>query len=85
MTTEEQEMVDKMIEEKMQEKKPETSAEIETTEENSSRELATTESQVPAGKIEMPNFVPQIDKTKDLSDQASDVVQIMGGSKGINK
>lgn len=58
MTTEEQEMVDKMIEEKMQEKKPETSAEIETTEENSSRELATTESQVPAGKIEMPNFVP---------------------------
>lgn len=81
MTTEEQEMVDKMIEEKMQEKKPETSAEIETTEENSSRELATTESQVPAGKIEMPNFVPQIDKTKDLSDQASDVVQIMGAQR----
>ena len=32
-------------------------------------------------KIEMPNYIPQIDKSKDLSDQASDVVQLMGAQK----
>ena len=58
----------KEIEEKRKEKNTTTTS-IEDSENN----LPT--------KIEMPNYIPQVDKSKDLSDQASDVVQLMGAQR----
>lgn len=74
-TQDEDKELDKIIEERMQQKAgKEQSQNLQPVE--NKHTLAVTDS-----KIEMPNFIPQIDKTKELSDQASDVVQVMGAQR----
>lgn len=36
------------------------------------------EDNLPSNKFEMPNFIPEIDKNKELEDQAGDVVKLLG-------
>lgn len=74
---EEDEELDKIIEDRLKQKE-------EKAKEEQSRDLQPVESNnmgVAETQIEMPNFIPQIDKSKELSEQASDVVQIMGAQK----
>lgn len=66
MTTEEREKVNNLIEEQRKE------------EEN--KNLIPTE--LPKGSsFEMPNFIPQIDKSKEIDEQASEVVQLIGAQQ----
>lgn len=70
MTTEEQEKVDKLVEDALQEKeKEQKTMAVATTSNNLSTPMT------------MPDYVPEIDKTKDLDEQASDVVQLMGAQQ----
>lgn len=43
------------------------------------------ENNLPAEKIEMPNFIPKIDTNKELEDQASDVVKLLGAQRASEK
>ena len=70
MTTEEQEKVDKLVEDALQEKeKEQKTMAVATTSNNLSTPMT------------MPDYVPEIDKTKDLDEQASDVVQVLGAQR----
>ena len=43
------------------------------------------EANLPTEKIEMPNFIPKIDTNKELEDQASDVVKLLGAQRASEK
>lgn len=66
MTAEEREKVNNLIEEQRKE------------EENKNMLPA---EQQKSSSFEMPNFIPQIDKSKEITEQASDVVQVLGAQR----
>lgn len=77
MTTEERKQIDKLIEEKMQEQ--ESLSNVPAQEEENNNMLPSEHSK--GSSFEMPNFIPQIDKDKEISEQASDVVQVLGAQR----
>lgn len=68
------EELEKEIEERVQKKEAEA--------ENAKKEIAENANKnLPTEKIEMPNFIPKIDTSKELEDQASDVVKLLGAQR----
>lgn len=73
------EELEKEIEERVQKKATEVEKEkMEVSEKTNNNNL-------PTEKIEMPNFIPQIDTSKELEDQASDVVKLLGAQRASQK
>lgn len=72
------EELDRFVEEQYQQ--AQEKAEEKATEQKN--EIAKkTEKNLPSEKLEMPNFIPQIDTNKELEEQASDVVKLLGAQK----
>ena len=68
------EELEKELEERVQKKEAEA--------ENAKKEIAkNANNNFPAEKVEMPNFIPKINTDKELEDQASDVIKIMGAQR----
>lgn len=68
------EELEKELEERVQKKKAEA--------ENAKKEIVkNANNNLPTEKIEMPNFIPKINTNKELEDQASDVIKIMGAQR----
>lgn len=73
------EELEKEIEERVQKKETEAEKEkMEVSEKTNNNNL-------PTEKIEMPNFIPKIDTNKELEDQASDVVKLLGAQRASQK
>lgn len=72
------EELEKELEERVQKKEAEAEKVKQEVAENANNNL-------PTEKIEMPNFIPKINTDKELEDQASDVIKIMGAQRASQK
>ena len=72
------EELEKELEERVQKKEAEAEKAKNEIVENANNNL-------PTEKIEMPNFIPKINTDKELEDQASDVIKIMGAQRASQK
>lgn len=77
----ENEELDKFVEEQINKKKEE-----EANKQEVKNEIVKKEDEAqPLQNIEMPNFIPKIDTNKELEDQASDVVKLLGAQRASQK
>lgn len=71
------EELDKFVEEQIKQK--------EAEEKQAANIVPKSDNNLPTDKIEMPNFIPQIDTNKELEEQASDVVKLLGAQRASQK
>lgn len=77
----ENEELDKFVEEQINKKRAEETEKKEIE----NHIIKKNEESLPLQNIEMPNFIPQIDTNKELEDQASDVVKLLGAQRASQK
>ena len=79
-----EEELEKIVNEKVQAEYTKVKQEDEKTKDEQVQSMDLVqkdESNLPANDLKMPNYIPKIDTNKDLDEQASDVVQLMGAQK----